>query len=122
MPGHHASRRAYGELESEVLAVLWSVDTPLTPGEVRRRITGDPAYSTIVTTLSRLYDKGTLTRVRSGRAYAYTPVADEAGLAAHRMLQVLDAGTDRHAVLAHFVSDLSPEDERELLRLLGQDP
>jgi predicted transcriptional regulator len=112
-------RRAHGELESEILATLWAAGTPLTPSEVRQHVSGDPAYSTVVTTLSRLHEKGTLSRVRSGRAYAYTPIADEAGLAARRMRKVLDAETDRRAVLAQFVSDLSADDERELLRLLG---
>jgi predicted transcriptional regulator len=114
-------RRAHGELESEVLAALWAVGRPLTPGEVQQHITGDPAYSTVVTTLSRLYEKGTLSRSRNGRAYAYQPVADEAGLAARRMRQVLDAETDRRTVLARFVSDLSADDEQELLRLLREE-
>jgi predicted transcriptional regulator len=114
-----SARRAHGELESEILAALWAVATPLTPGQVQHHIAGPPAYTTVVTTLSRLHDKGTLTRIRTGRAYAYTPVADEAGLAARRMRQVLDAESDRRTVLARFVSGLAPEDERELVRLLG---
>ncbi|GGO87478.1 BlaI/MecI/CopY family transcriptional regulator [Wenjunlia tyrosinilytica] len=117
-----ASRRGRGELESEVLGALWAAGGPLTPGEVQRRISGDPAYSTVVTALSRLFEKGTLTRVRSGRAYAYAPVADEPGLAARRMRQLLDAEADRHIVLARFVSDLSDDDEQALLRLLGEHP
>jgi predicted transcriptional regulator len=87
---------------------------------VRSRIAGGPAYSTVVTTLSRLYGKGTLSRVRHGRGYAYEPVADEAGLAARRMRQVLDSEADRRTVLARFVSDLSADDERELLKLLHE--
>jgi predicted transcriptional regulator len=117
-----ASRRRRGQLESEVLSALWAAGRPLTPGEVQQQISGAPAYSTVVTALSRLHDKGTLTRVRSGRAYAYAPVADEPGLAARRMRQLLDAEADRHVVLARFVSDLSDEDEQALLRLLGDPP
>ena len=116
-----APRRAQGELESEILAALWSTSDPLTPGEVREHITGGPAYSTVVTTLSRMYGKGTLSRVRTGRAYAYAPVADEAGLAARRMRQVLDAERDRGTVLARFVSGLTAEDERALRQLLESD-
>jgi len=67
---------------------------------------------------SRRHDKGT--RIRTGRAYAYTPIADDAGLAARRMRQALDAESDRRTVLARFVSGLSPDDERELIRLLGE--
>jgi predicted transcriptional regulator len=118
-PGGDGSRRAAGELESAVLAVLHAAGTPLSPGTVRERLGGDLAYTTIVTILSRLYAKGVLDRARMGRAYLYAPVADEPGLAARRMATVLAAEPDREAVLARFVSGLSPSDERLLRRMLG---
>jgi len=115
-------RRAAGELEAAALAVLQSAGSPLTPGQVRDSLGGDLAYTTVVTILSRLHAKGVLTRLRSGRAYSYTPVADEAGLAARRMRGVLDAEADREAVLARFVSSLSPADEQVLRRMLEDQP
>jgi predicted transcriptional regulator len=116
-----SQRRAAGELEGAALAVLQASDSPLTPGQVLDRLGGGLAYSTVVTILSRLHSKGVLTRLRSGRAYSYAPVADEPGLAARRMRGVLDAESDREAVLARFVSGLSPEDE-DLLRRALADP
>jgi predicted transcriptional regulator len=115
-----AGRRAAGELEAEVLAVLQAAGSPLSPGEVRDRLGGDLAYTTVVTILSRLHDKGVLSRRKTGRAFAYQPVADEPGLAARRMAQVLDAEADREAVLARFVSGLSGTDEELLRRMLGE--
>jgi predicted transcriptional regulator len=114
-----SGRRAAGELEAAALAVLQSAGRPLTPGQVRDSLEGDLAYTTVVTILSRLHAKGVLTRLRAGRAYSYTPVADEPGLAARRMRGVLDAEEDREAVLARFVSDLSSEDEQVLRRMLA---
>ncbi|HUK72072.1 MAG TPA: BlaI/MecI/CopY family transcriptional regulator [Streptosporangiaceae bacterium] len=111
-------RRAAGELEAEVLAVLLRADAALTPRDVRAQLGGGLAYSTVVTILSRLHAKGVLTRRRTRRAYAYAPVADESGLAARRMRQVLDGEADREAVLEHFVSDLSDQDEQLLHNLL----
>jgi predicted transcriptional regulator len=90
----------------------------MTPGEVRDRLGGGLAYTTVVTILSRLHAKGILTRLKSGRAYSYAPVADEPGLAARRMRGVLDAQADRDVVLARFVSELSADDERLLRRML----
>jgi predicted transcriptional regulator len=113
------ARRAAGELEAAALAVLQSAGSPLTPGEVRDRLGDGLAYTTVVTILSRLHAKGVLTRLKTGRAYAYAPVADEPGLAARRMRGVLDAQADRALVLARFVSGLSPADERLLRRMLG---
>jgi len=113
------SRRAAGELESAVLGVLHTADVPLSPGAVRERLGGDLAYTTVVTILSRLHAKGVLERARAGRAYLYAPVADEPGLAARRMANVLAAEPDREAVLARFVSGLSESDEQLLRRMLG---
>lgn len=113
-------RRGKGMLEAEVLALLWTSDEPRTAAWVQAHLGGALAYSTVVTIMSRLYEKGSLSRVRDGRAYAYLPVADEAGLAARRMRKVLDQERDRAAVLASFVSELSVEDEETLRHLLDR--
>ena len=117
-----AGRRAAGELEAAVLAVLQSAASPLTPAQVRDSLGGNLAYTTVVTILSRLHGKGVLSRIRSGRAYSYAPVADEPGLAARRMRHVLEAESDRQTVLARFVSGLSAEDEEVLRRMLAGQP
>jgi predicted transcriptional regulator len=115
-----AGRRAAGELEAAVLAVLQEAGAALSPGEVRERIGGALAYTTVVTILSRLHAKGVLERRKAGRAYLYAPVADQPGLAARRMARVLDGEADREAVLARFVSSLSDSDEELLRRMLGE--
>jgi predicted transcriptional regulator len=124
--GHRNQRRAPGSLEAAVLDVLRGADEALSPGEVRERLAAgdDPAvlsYSTVVTILSRLHDKGVADRYRAGRAYAYRAVSDQAELAARRMRRVLDAEDDRDAVLARFVGELSGPDELLIRGLLGPD-
>jgi predicted transcriptional regulator len=116
MPG----RRGAGELEAAVLKVLQHGGSALSPGEVRERIGGDLAYTTVVTILSRLHAKGVLDRRKAGRSYRYIPVADSPGLAARRMTRVLDEEADREAVLARFVSALSESDEELLRKMLGE--
>jgi predicted transcriptional regulator len=115
-----AGRRAAGELEAAVLAVLQDAGSALSPAEVRERVSGALAYTTVVTILSRLHAKGVLERHKAGRAFLYAPVADEPGLAARRMARVLDGEADREAVLARFVSVLSDSDEELLRRMLGE--
>ncbi|MCW2944898.1 MAG: CopY family transcriptional regulator [Actinoallomurus sp.] len=114
-------RRASGALEAEVLGTLQMATAPLTPGDVRDRLDADLSYSTVVTILSRLHAKGVLARSRAGRAFAYAPVADDAGLAARRMRQVLDERKDRDTVLARFVTGITERDARTLRRLLGDE-
>ncbi len=113
----HGRRRGQGQLESQVLAALQHAPGPVTAAWVRERIGGDLAYTTVMTILSRLHAKQAVSRERSGRAYVWTPAADEAGLAALRMRRVLDGEPDRDAVLTSFVSALSPH-EKQLLRTL----
>lgn len=120
------SRRRAGELSGLVLDVLRPAHAALTATEVQRQLTelgaGQLAYTTVVTILSRLHAQGQVERHRAGRAFAYLAVADTT-LAARRMRNVLDGQHDRRdrdAVLAHFVHDLSGEDERQLRALLRE--
>jgi predicted transcriptional regulator len=115
-------RRPAGELEASVLAALWAADAPLTPGAVQLELGGGLARTTVTTILTRLHAKGTVTRARSGRGYAYAPAQDSPGLTARRMHAELDKDEDRGTVLARFVSDLSPEDEQLLRTLLEGGP
>lgn len=112
-------RRDRGMLENEVLAALGAAGRPLTPGEVLAELDDDLAYTTVLTTLSRLHAKGALDRQRSGRAYAYAIAADRSVLTARQMRRLLDTGTDRSRVLSRFLDELPAEDRpllRELLR------
>lgn len=117
---HH--KRAQGALEAMITKILLDADTPLNAGEVRDRLPdadeGPLSYSTVVTVLTRLHDKQVLDRTRDGRAYRYAPVTDGAGLSARRLNDVLDAVSDRDAVLTRFVDGLSAHDEALVRRLL----
>ena len=117
-----SERRDRGALETEVLAVLLGTAQAMTAREVQAELDGQPAYTTVMTTLARLFDKGALTREPSGRAFAYRLTGDaqavDAAVTARRMRKVLDAGTDRGVALSRFVAELEPDDERLLSDLL----
>ncbi|APY89677.1 BlaI/MecI/CopY family transcriptional regulator [Streptomyces alfalfae] len=113
-------RRAQGELEQQVLAALRAAPGPVSAAWVQERIGGDLAYTTVMTILTRLLAKDVVTRERAGRSFAWSSASDEAGLAAFRMRKVLDGESDREAVLASFVTTLTPDDEQLLRDLLGR--
>jgi predicted transcriptional regulator len=117
--GH--DKRASGELSALVLDVLRQANAALTAGEVRRQFAamgvGPLAYTTVVTTLSRLHVQGLADRCRRGRAYAYQAVSGHQ-LAARRMRRLLDAEDNRTEVLAQFVGELDARDERVMGDLL----
>ncbi|MFI7295088.1 BlaI/MecI/CopY family transcriptional regulator [Streptomyces sp. NPDC050121] len=114
-------RRPAGELEAAVMAALWVAGVPLTPGRLRTELGFGLARTTVATILTRLHEKGAVSRERQGRGYAYSPVQDAPGLTARRMHTELDRDTDRETVLARFVAQLSPGDEQYLRRLLESD-
>ncbi|MGZ9934089.1 BlaI/MecI/CopY family transcriptional regulator [Streptomyces sp. NC-S4] len=116
-----AERRPAGELGASVLAALWAAGAPLTPGQVQEALGSPRARTTVTTILSRLYEKGVVTRVRSGRGFAYLPTEDASGLTARRMHAELAGTEDRGTVLRRFVSQLSDEDEALLRALLEGD-
>jgi len=111
-------RRRRGGLERDIIATLLDAAVPLPAADVRRRLGGTLAYTTVMTVLTRLAAKGLIERSRSGRGYVYRASTDASEVTARRMQQLLDADDDRAAVLTRFVGALSAEDERLLATLL----
>lgn len=114
------TRRAMGALEEEVMAYLWSADCAASPAEVHQAVAPELAYTTIMTILTRLYEKGRLSRGQRGRAYTYEPVSSEAEHRAAKMQHTLVDAGDRGAVLSQFVESLDPQDVTTLRKLLGR--
>lgn len=106
-----------GELENQVIDVLWDASRPLAPGDVHEILRRDRelAYTTVMTILVRLWEKGLVTRARAGRAFEYEPVLSREERAAARMNEVLAAAGDHGLALARFV-DALPDDQRDDLR------
>jgi predicted transcriptional regulator len=119
--GGAPARRAAGELEAEVLGALWAESLPLTPIQLHSSLGRDLAYNTVHTILTRLCDKGLVVRTTVDGRPAYAPAQGAAEWAAGQMRAVLERGADRAAILHRFVSSLSPDDERALRAVLGED-
>jgi predicted transcriptional regulator len=114
------SRRAFGELEQQVLSVLWAAGEPLVPRDVLVRLDNPPAYTTVNTILDRLHRKGAATRTARGRSFAYEAVVSESAMAAEHARALLANGNDRRAVLQGFVEVLSDDDTEQLTRMLRE--
>jgi predicted transcriptional regulator len=79
MSGNYNTRQleaTFGPLEIRVLEALWSRPTPACVRDLQPQFPG-VAYTTLMTTLDRLFRKGTLTRQKSGRAFFYRPKASQ---------------------------------------------
>ena len=114
------AKLAMGELEAAVMDVLWDAGGWGTPGEVHDVLSsGRPlAYTTVMTILVRLWQKGRVERERDGRAYAYRPLQTREEYAAARMRDVLVGVADRPTTLNYFLQALKPADRAQLRRML----
>lgn len=117
-----------GVLERMLMNILWDSDQPLPANELRDRLL-DPAAArstkplattTVLTVLSRLENKGFVTRDRGTRPHLYRAVGSRADHTADLMHQVLGTAADRPATLARFIGTVSPEEAETLRQLLGE--
>ena len=69
--GRDPLRTALGRLEREVMDVVWQGGAS-TVRNVQARLPRTVAYTTVMTTLDRLFKKGFVCRSRAGRAFVYT--------------------------------------------------
>ena len=78
----------------------------------------DLAYTTVMTTLDRLFKKGLLTRSEDGRAFRYAPRFSREELhrqaASHAFRQLLDASPASSLPLSFLVEILGERDEQLL--------
>ena len=115
----------FGVLERDVLGVLWA-GGDLAVRDVQARLSREAAYTTVMTTLDRLYKKGVLTRRQVGRAFFYSAAltrsqlqAQIAGHVLSGLLQGRDGATA--PLLSNFVESVGEQDGgAELLRELEE--
>jgi BlaI family transcriptional regulator, penicillinase repressor len=114
---------AFTDRELDVMGVLWELGSA-TVAEVQARLTDDLAYTTVLTILRTLEDKGHVGHEEEGRAYRYHPLVDResAGASAvRRLVRKVFAGRP-DLLLTQLVSDrnLSDADVERLRRLLEE--
>lgn len=109
--------RKSGELEAQVMDVLWRAAEPLTVREVLEAFPApQPAYTTVSTVLERLRGKNMVTRSgSSAKGYRFFPARTDDEHTSSLMLSALGSSRDREAALLKFAGNLD-EGDVELLR------
>src|ERR671931_1067399 len=99
--------RRLGELEAEVMELAWNRGDWISVHDLLTALQGQQrAYTTVMTIVTRLCDKGLLERQRRGRGFVYRPALSQEELAARALRDVLASTDDPQAVLARFVEEL----------------
>lgn len=120
--------RHLGSLEAEIMRVLWERPrlsvrevVELLPGRAKQR-----AYTTVMTVMNRLFEKGLLQREGAGRAYLYWPTMTEQQFLdslSRKMVQTVLAEFG-DAALSHFVGEVrqgGPGGVEKLRKLIAEE-
>ncbi len=111
------------ELELEILKVLWR-DGPLTGREVRDRLAEvrDLAYTSVMTVMGIMEDKGYVKRKKSGKTFIYSPRITEAATKKRMLKDVVDRvyeGSTMSVVVNLLESaDIDPDELKQLRALI----
>lgn len=112
-----ASSSQLGPLEQRLLEALWKRGTA-TVRELMQQGYDDLAYTTVMTTLDRLFKKNLLTREAEGRAFRYKPRFTREELhrevAGQAFRQLLDASPGATLPLSYLVEILTERDAQLL--------
>lgn len=121
-PEQEGLKSSLFDLEAEIMELVWSeawnefaVSDVHTVLESRREV----AYTTVMTTVSRLFDKGVLKREKDGRRYLYRPTMARSEFVEAMTREVLGSlpPVGRDAAMAMLVERVADADDAELDRL-----
>ena len=113
------------ELELEILKILWR-DGPGSVREVRDPLaeTRDLAYTSVMTVMNIMTDKGYLKRAKQGSSYVYRPQINEQATLRRMLGDLVDRAFDGSAVAAVLslleTSDIDAEELKRLRALIGR--
>ncbi|WP_326598425.1 BlaI/MecI/CopY family transcriptional regulator [Streptomyces sp. NBC_01803] len=109
--------RPLGELEDAVMTRVWEWNRPVTVREVLEDLRRERsiAYTTVMTVLDNLHQKGWVRREQAGRAYRYEAVSTRAAYSAALMNDAWSESDNAAAALVAFFGMMSAE-QTEALR------
>lgn len=121
--------RALGPLELRIMEVVWRRGPSNVRDVLRALATDDEteiAYTTVMTVMGNLADKGLLQASQVGRTYVYSAVVTRGEFIRKQVKSVLDTLLDgfTEPTLSYFVERLSasdPEQLAELERLIAEE-
>src|SRR5207244_7779475 len=87
---HELLHKSLGSLEREILSCCWA-KRDLSVREACARLSSPVAYTTVMTTMDRLFKKGLLSRHKTGRAFVYNAVASREELESAVAAELVDS-------------------------------
>jgi predicted transcriptional regulator len=121
-PGQDCLKISLFDLEAEIMEIIWNFqEINFTVTDVHQAISKNRnlAYTTIMTTVTRLYTKGLLTRSKEGRKYIYMPVHTRQEYIVQLTKEVIQQlpPIGQQTAVSMLIEHIDDADENELLRL-----
>lgn len=116
--------KVLGELESEIMRIIWQSKSSVSVRDVTKKLRKNRkiAYTTVMTIMGRLVDKGLLKCNKSGKAYVYQPSYSKDKFLTRISRQIIKnfVASFGDAAVAHFVEEVGKlsSDKRAKLRKL----
>lgn len=115
-------RSSLFDLEAEIMEIVWELEQEeFSVSDVCNILqkTREVAYTTIMTTITRLYEKGLLERRKEGRKYIYTPKENRQDFIVSLTKKVLSSlpPLGQQTAMSLLVEHVAQADDDELDRL-----
>ncbi len=116
-PGREGLKQVLGELEADIMEIVWQKGQ-CTVRDVYENLVEqrELAYTTVMTVMGRLADKGLLQREQQGNSYIYRPALTKERYQERVVSEVLDALLNTHGAqtVSHLMKRLGQTDVEKL--------
>lgn len=119
--GKPGLEKVLGSLESNVMEIVWLKNTEVSVRDIFETLIGtrEIAYTTVMTIMGRLAEKGLLTRRKEGNAFLFSPVITREDFTAQLVDNVVDdlLSDFSEAAMASFINRVGEKDLEAIEKL-----
>jgi predicted transcriptional regulator len=119
--GKPGLEKVLGSLESDVMEVIWLKNTEVSVRDVFETLAGarEIAYTTVMTIMGRLAEKGILAKHKEKNAFLFSPVISREDFTAQMVDNVVDdlLSDFSEAAMASFISRVGNKDLEAIEKL-----
>jgi predicted transcriptional regulator len=124
-PSEEGLRQILGELESEIMEIVWlKKEASVRDVLLELKKSKEIAYTTVMTVMVRLHEKGFIERNKDGQAFIYCPKISKEKLKEDTVKNVLRGimTESSNMAMTHFVDEMAkdPENLKQLQTLIKE--
>ena len=115
-PGNEGLQKMLGKLEAQIMEITWASREPMSVEDVRSELADrgkNAAYTTVMTVMNVMTEKGPLSQKRMGRAYVYSAKITRDGTQSRMVRDILHRVFDGSAstLVTRLLHQAEPDSE-----------